>query len=49
MKANKGTISLKLRFRLAQKAFEHTAVYDRMISDYLNSQDVKDVEKCFEF
>ncbi|MBW2182076.1 MAG: hypothetical protein JRG81_17155, partial [Deltaproteobacteria bacterium] len=49
MKANKGTISLKLRFRLAQKAFEHTAVYDRMISNYLNSQDVKDVEKCFKF
>jgi len=49
MKANKGTISLKLRFRLAQKAFEHTAVYDRMISDYLNAQAFKDVKKCFSF
>jgi len=49
MKESNGMISLKLRFRLAQKAFEHTAVYDRMISDYLNAQDFKDVEKCFEF
>lgn len=49
MKANKGMLSLKLRFRLAQKAFEHTAVYDRMISDYLNAQDFKDVKSCFTF
>jgi phosphoribosylaminoimidazolecarboxamide formyltransferase/IMP cyclohydrolase len=49
MKANEGMISLKLRFRLAQKAFEHTAMYDQMIFDYLNAQDVKDVEKCFKF
>jgi phosphoribosylaminoimidazolecarboxamide formyltransferase/IMP cyclohydrolase len=49
MKTNSGMISLQLRFRLAQKAFEHTAVYDRMISDYLNAQDFKDVQKCFAF
>lgn len=49
LKANKGMIPLKLRFRLAQKAFEHTAVYDRMVADYLNTQNYKDVEKCFEF
>lgn len=47
MKANEGMISLKLRFGLAQKAFEHTAVYDRMISDYLSKQNIGDVEKCF--
>lgn len=47
MAETNGMISLKLRFKLAQKAFEHTAVYDRMISDYLNAQDFKNVEGCF--
>jgi len=49
LKSNGGTISLELRFRLAQKAFEHTAMYDRMISDYLNARDYKDVKSCFTF
>ena len=40
LKANNGALSLNLRFRLAQKAFEHTAVYDRTIADFLRRQDV---------
>lgn len=47
MKANQGMTSLKLRFRLARKAFEHTAVYDRMISDYLSDRTYNEVEACF--
>lgn len=31
-----GEISLRTRFRLAQKAFGHTAQYDRAIADYLS-------------
>jgi phosphoribosylaminoimidazolecarboxamide formyltransferase/IMP cyclohydrolase len=38
MEKNAGGTSLGLRFRLAQKAFEHTAVYDRTIADFLASK-----------
>ncbi len=31
----KGTVSFAVRFRLAQKAFQHVAEYDRAIADYL--------------
>jgi phosphoribosylaminoimidazolecarboxamide formyltransferase/IMP cyclohydrolase len=48
MKANNGSISLKLRYKLAQKAFEHTAVYDRTIADFLRSKSYGDVESCYE-
>lgn len=34
---NKGVISKDLRFKLATKAFEHTARYDGMIANYLGS------------
>ncbi|MDM8522218.1 hypothetical protein QUF80_02505 [Desulfococcaceae bacterium HSG8] len=47
MKDNKGMTSLDLRFRLAQKAFDHTAVYDRAIADFLKSQSVADVTSCY--
>ncbi|MBW2436921.1 MAG: hypothetical protein JRF29_06560, partial [Deltaproteobacteria bacterium] len=33
LKANQGSTSLDLRFQLARKAFDHTAVYDRTIAD----------------
>jgi len=49
MKANKQSISLKLRYRLAQKAFEHTAVYDRTIADFLNARSYGDVERCYDY
>lgn len=37
--ANHGSISLATRFKLAQKAFTHTASYDSAISNYLTSLD----------
>ncbi|MDL1968662.1 MAG: hypothetical protein LWW97_08985 [Deltaproteobacteria bacterium] len=40
IKANDGKTSLELRFNLAQKAFAHTAVYDRTIAEYLSSKSV---------
>lgn len=48
MKENTGKISLKLRYDLAQKAFEHTAVYDRNIADFLASKSSKDVQDCYQ-
>ena len=47
LEANQGALSLELRFRLAQKAFEHTAVYDRTIADYLGANDLAAVEGCY--
>jgi phosphoribosylaminoimidazolecarboxamide formyltransferase/IMP cyclohydrolase len=47
LKANEGSISLAMRYRLAQKAFEHTAVYDRTIADFLSAKAVTDVEGCY--
>jgi phosphoribosylaminoimidazolecarboxamide formyltransferase/IMP cyclohydrolase len=35
MAAEKGSISLSLRYRLARKAFAHTAAYDTAIAGYL--------------
>ena len=49
VRANSGATSLKLRFFLAQKAFEHTARYDRAISDYLGSKEIDEVGKCYKF
>lgn len=37
LKTNNGSISKELRFKLATKAFEHTAGYDGMIANYLGS------------
>lgn len=48
MKANNGTTSLELRYSLAQKAFEHTAVYDRTIADFMAAKSYDDVESCYE-
>jgi phosphoribosylaminoimidazolecarboxamide formyltransferase/IMP cyclohydrolase len=47
LQANGGALTLGLRYRLAQKAFDHTAVYDRTIADYLGSQSLPDVESCY--
>ncbi len=47
MKSNEGALTLGLRYRLAQKAFGHTAVYDRTIADYLNANDLSEVEGCY--
>ena len=36
-----------LRFQLARKAFDHTAVYDRTIADFLVSKSINDVTTCY--
>lgn len=47
LKANDGALPLEIRFELAKQAFEHTAVYDRMISDYLASQAFETISECY--
>ncbi len=47
MKANSGVLNLAQRFALSQKAFEHTAVYDRTIADYLAGLSANDVAACY--
>ena len=47
LKSNQGALSLEMRFRLAQKAFEHTAVYDRAIADFLSTKALSDMEACY--
>jgi phosphoribosylaminoimidazolecarboxamide formyltransferase/IMP cyclohydrolase len=47
LNANNGALSLNLRFRLAQKAFEHTAVYDRTIADFLGARSFEEVASCY--
>ena len=47
MTANDGKLSLGLRYELAQKAFDHTAAYDRHIAHFLASKSVGDVQTCY--
>lgn len=47
LQENSGAISLDLRFQLAQKAFEHTAVYDKTIADFLKSKVSDDAKGCY--
>lgn len=47
LKDNNGAVSLDLRFRLAQKAFQHTATYDRTIAEFLMSKTSDDVQGCY--
>jgi len=42
-----GSVPLDLRFQLAQKAFEHTAVYDRTIADFLAARSLDEVRGCY--
>ena len=48
LKQNGGRTSLQLRYRLARKAFEHTAVYDRTIADYLAASSFDEAKKCYQ-
>ena len=48
LKASQGKTSLEMRFRLAQKAFAHTADYDRAIADFLQSKSIDDAGGCYE-
>jgi phosphoribosylaminoimidazolecarboxamide formyltransferase/IMP cyclohydrolase len=45
--ATGATLSLATRFRLAQKAFSHTAAYDGAISNYLTARDAMGVVRAF--
>ncbi|MDP1558169.1 MAG: bifunctional phosphoribosylaminoimidazolecarboxamide formyltransferase/IMP cyclohydrolase [Nitrosomonas sp.] len=47
IKANNGVIKLEQRFKLAQKAFSHTAAYDSAISNYLTSIDTEKRRNLF--
>ena len=42
-----GATSLELRYRLAQKAFGHTAIYDRQIADFLKEKSIHEVQGCY--
>ena len=48
IEANSGTTSMALRFKLAQKAFAHTAQYDQAISAYLAKQSFNSVADCYQ-
>ncbi len=48
LQENGGSLSLALRFKLAQKAFAHTAEYDRTIADYLNNQSIDDIKGLYQ-
>ena len=47
MKGNGGRISLGFRFRLARKAFRHTAEYDTAIADYFAATRPEAVEGAY--
>ncbi len=49
MENQNGSVSLALRFALAQKAFEHIAQYNRAIADYLATQSPDMVKGCYSF
>ena len=48
MEANQGALPLAFRYRLAMKAFDHTAAYDRTIADYLAAQSIDGVKDCYQ-
>ncbi len=43
-----GKTSLKLRYELAKKSFDHTASYDRAISDYLLTKPYSKMKKTYQ-
>ena len=47
MRSRSGRTTLALRYRLACKAFDHTARYDDAISRYLARQTVEAVQGCY--
>ena len=48
LRRRKGRLSLDTRFRLAKKAFAHTAAYDRAISKYWRQCEVDQVRAVYE-
>jgi phosphoribosylaminoimidazolecarboxamide formyltransferase/IMP cyclohydrolase len=47
LEANQGATTLALRYKLACKAFAHTADYDRAIADYLAGGFIDRVSACY--
>ena len=47
MENQNGSVSLALRFALAQKAFEHIAQYNRAIADFLATKSNDEVRGCY--
>jgi phosphoribosylaminoimidazolecarboxamide formyltransferase / IMP cyclohydrolase len=47
MKSANGAISVETRYRLARKAFSHTAAYDGAISNYLTATDINGGARAF--
>ncbi len=47
LKDDEGTLSLEHRFALAQKAFAHTALYDKNIAEYLVERSMDEVKSCY--
>jgi phosphoribosylaminoimidazolecarboxamide formyltransferase / IMP cyclohydrolase len=47
MKKNDGQLTLEDRFNLSKKAFEHTALYDRTIAEFLFSKTLNQVYDCY--
>jgi phosphoribosylaminoimidazolecarboxamide formyltransferase/IMP cyclohydrolase len=47
MRMNGGRLDLGARFELAQRAFRHTAEYDRAIADHLAARAPAEVEACY--
>lgn len=43
LESSSGTLSLEDRFKLARKAFGHTALYDKNIAQYLDARSVNEV------
>lgn len=47
LKAGQGCLTLADRFELAARAFDHTAVYDRAIADYLAGRAGAALDSCY--
>jgi len=47
LKAGQGCLTLADRFELAARAFDHTAVYDRAIADYLAGRAGTALDSCY--
>ena len=47
IKKHAGATSLELRYRLACKAFEYTAIFDRTIADFMAGREVGEVAGCY--
>ncbi|MCP4162084.1 MAG: hypothetical protein GY760_18580 [Deltaproteobacteria bacterium] len=47
LKESDGCTSLSMRYNLARESFEHTAVYDRTIADFLFSKSADDAKGCY--